>query len=429
MKKNEPNSFSGRPGPLNSAGLDHGMSQVSLVETALSPLDYHPETPICHVSDFFYTDRERKKRKGSVTVNAPGGLSPTDELTLYGLLAITFADSRPVLELTATPHFFCRQLGLPIGGDHYDRLRESIHRLSLVHYHNSAWWDRLKSEHRDIGFHFLSHDLPSKSNDAARAREPWTIIWNPLFFRLVLQSQGFIWFDFATYRELKQPAARRGFLLLQKIYHHREISPRFDLRSFAVNQLGYSPSLELKSIRQKLCKVIEIWQELGIVARNMNMELFFQKESPGKWSLCLPRGERFDQRPSRPWVQPKQPQEHPAWEILEELGLSPSEIGLIFEKHSEQMIYVTRAAILARSFSAKSTDRRSRFYQLLEQTRDEKNELIAAWPVHQLYLNQKNHQENDQASSTPTTTSDQPPGKQQVFHFPPFQDWLKGEDK
>jgi len=428
MKKNEPNPSSGRPGPLKSAGLDHGMSQVSLVETALSPLDYHPDKPICHVSDFFYTDNKRKRRKGSVTVNAPSGLSPTDELTLYGLLAITFADSRPVLELTATPHFFCRQLGLPVGGDHYDRLRDSIRRLSLVHYHNSAWWDRQKSEHRDIGFHFLSHDLPSKSNDSKRAKEPWTIIWNPLFFRLVLQSQGFIWFDFETYRDLKQPAARRGFLLLQKIFHHREISPRFDLHSFAVNQLGYAPSLELKSIRQKLCKVIEIWQELGIVASDMDLELFFRKESPGKWSLCLPRGERFVNKQSRPWVQPKQPREHPAWEILEELGLSPSEIEMIFEKHLDQMIYVTRAAILARSFSAKSIDRRSRFFQLLEQTRDEQNELITAWPLHQMYMNQKNDLGNCVASTT-LPNSYQSTEKQQVFPFSHFQEWLRGEEE
>ncbi len=427
MKKDKQELSISRPGPLKSAGLDHGMSQVSLVETALSPLDYQPDTPIRHVSDYFYIDRERKRRKASVVVSAPGGLSPTDELTLYGLLAITFADAKPVLELTATPHFLCRQLGLPVGGDHYDRLRESIHRLSLVHYHNTAWWDRQKSEHRDIGFHFLSHDLPTKVNEKVRAKEPWTIIWNPLFFRLLVHSQGFVWFDFVTYRDLKQPAARRGFLLLQKIFHHRETTPRFDLRSFAVHQLGYSPNLELKSIRQKICKIIEIWQDLGIVAKNSDMELFFQKESPGKWSLCLPRGERFEQKNHRPWLYTKQPQEHPAWDLLTELGLTPHEINLIFANYSEQIIYVTRAAILARTYSSKSKDRRSRFYQLLNQNHDEKNDLILSWPLHQLYLNQKHGAKNDHSVEVSGITQDNE--IQQLFHFPPFQEWLKGENE
>ena len=433
MNNHEKKRETEREKPLSSVGLNHGMSQVSLVETALSPLDYAPDTPIKHVSDFFYTTKERKRRKGQVTVNAPGGLSPTDELTLYGLLAITFADTRPVLELTATPHFLCRQLGLPIGGDHYKRLRESIHRLSLVHYHNSAWWDRQRSEHRDIGFHFLSHDLPSENRDSERGREPWSIVWNPLFFRLVLQSQGFIWFDFATYRDLKQPAARRGFLLLQKIFHHSDISPRFDLHSFAVNQLGYSPKLELKSIRQKLKKVIEIWQELGIVARDMDHELFFRKESPGRWTLCLPRGPRFDEQTVRPRVKPLHPEDHPTWEILLQLGLTHQEILTVFDKHHEQMIYVTRAAIMARTSQNRvepDIDPKVRFFKILENAQTNFEELLPSWTIHELYESQKTESQETKKIDHQLIDDDKNAGSskiQQVFNFPPFQDWLRGD--
>jgi hypothetical protein len=421
-----------RERPLSSIGLNHGMSQVSLVETALSPLDYVPDTPVRHVSEFLYSDNERRRRKGQVTVNAVGGLSPTDELTLYGLLAITFADRKPVLELTATPHFLSRQLGLPIGGDHYKRLRESIHRLSLVHYHNTAWWDRQRSVHRDVGFHFLSHDLPAENNQLDRGREPWTIVWNPLFFRLVLHSQGFIWFDFTTYRELKQPAARRGFLLLQKIFHHSPTSPRYDLRSFAVNQLGYSPSLELKSIRQKVKKIIEIWQELEVVSNDIDLEHFFRKEGPGEWTLCLPRGNRFENRTSNPIKKAIDPKDHPAWEILQQIGLTPQEIQAVFLSHSEQMIYVSRAAILARSGhhlkGQAENDAKARFYRILESSQESIEELTPSWPIHQLYESRKNQALTETCSENLNHSKNRnTPQKQKFFHFPPFQEWIQGE--
>ena len=52
--------------PLARMGLDHGMSQVSLVETALSPLDYQPGTPLRHVSEYVYYDSQRQRRTGEL---------------------------------------------------------------------------------------------------------------------------------------------------------------------------------------------------------------------------------------------------------------------------------------------------------------------------------------------------------------------------
>ena len=103
------------------------------------------------------------------------------------------------------------------------------------------------------------------------------------------------------------------------------------------------------------------------------------------------------------------------------------EINLIFANYSEQIIYVTRAAILARTYSSKSKDRRSRFYQLLNQNHDEKNDLILSWPLHQLYLNQKHGAKNDHIVEVSGITKDNE--IQQLFHFPPFQEWLKGENE
>lgn len=442
--------LTGRPGPLSEAGLEHGMSQVSIVETALSPLDYQPGTTLKHTSEFVYFTSDRKRHAGQVTVTAPEGLSPTDELILYGLLAITFADRSPVLELTATPHFLSRQLGLPIGGAHYKRLRESINRLSTVHYRNSAWWDRRRGQHRDVGFHFLSHDLPAESLAGERSREPWTLVWDPLFFRQMIHSQGFVWFDFETYRALKQPAARRGFLLLQKIFHHRDLSPKFDLRSFAVNQLGYSPTLEMKSIRQKIKKMIENWQALGVVADDIDPDLFFEKNGPGQWNICLPRGPRFENAGNpRPWTRPNNPQDHPAYELLQQIGLTHEEIQNVFRQHQDQMIYVTRAALLSRLPipTSKRNDPKKHFFDLLKRAGENfLAEEQGPWHAREVYESRLT--EAKKAWELEQTDQTRPPEKtkpkrarktnvakeintgrdiQGVFHFPPFQEWLTGD--
>ncbi len=425
--------------PLAPMGLDHGMSQVSLVETALSPLDYQPGTPLRHVSEFVYYDSQRQRRTGTVTVKAPGGLSPTDELVLYGMLAITFADPKPVPELTATPHYLCRQLGLPIGGDHYDRLRESVHRLSEAVYRNSAWWDRQRGQHRDVGFHFLSHDLPAagESRPDDQKREPWTILWDPLFFRLMDSSRGFVWFDFETFRALKNPAARRGYLLLRKIFHHRETSPRFDMRSFATQQLGYATGLEPKSIRQKLKGLIATWQEQGIVDPDADPETFFERRGPGQWTLILRRGPRFAEPADRPVLPATRAADHPSYEILSHLELTHQEIVEIQARYRDHLVYVVRAAQLAQSIrrqTGHTEEARTIFREYLERIDTQPEEATAEIErsrSRQVYLRRKQEAEAEWASRAqlPEQADESIADAvfRHTFEFPDFETWQAGE--
>lgn len=426
--------------PLARMGLDHGMSQVSLVETALSPLDYQPGTPLRHVSEFVYYDSQRQRRTGTVTVKAPGGLSPTDELVLYGMLAITFADSRPVGELTATPHYLCRQLGLPVGGDHYERLRESLHRLSEVVYRNSAWWDRQRGQHRDVGFHFLSHDLPSSGETRPddQKREPWTILWDPLFFRLMDSSRGFVWFDFETFRALKNPAARRGYLLLRKIFHHRETTPRFDMRAFATQQLGYSAGLEPKSIRQKLKGLIATWQEQGIVDPAADPESFFERRGPGQWTLILRRGPRFADPSARPMLPATRAADHPSYEILSHLELTHQEIVEIQTRYRDNLVFVVRAAQLAQSVQRQTGDApgaRSLFREYLERIDAHAEDATAEFERNrsrQIYDRRKKEAEAEWASRAQLPEHADESIEEAVFRhtfeFPDFETWQAGEE-
>jgi len=89
--------------------LSWGLAPLPLVETALSPLDFQPGVALDHHGRFEYHDLHQRRPDGAVTLRAPGGLSPTDELVLYGLLAITFADPAPTPELAGTPDYLCRR--------------------------------------------------------------------------------------------------------------------------------------------------------------------------------------------------------------------------------------------------------------------------------------------------------------------------------
>ena len=90
-----------------------GMGQLTVVEHSLCPLD--PDKSLSeglrHQGSYFYTDKNRHARKAKVQVYCPLGLSASDELYLWGLLALTLGEPSCDGQLHATPHFVLRQLG------------------------------------------------------------------------------------------------------------------------------------------------------------------------------------------------------------------------------------------------------------------------------------------------------------------------------
>ena len=91
-----------------------GWGQLTLVEHSLCPLDPRASLVenLVHEAGYFFMDAGRRWRKSNATITCPLGLSANDELYLWGLLALTFADPDPDGELHATPHFCLRRLGL-----------------------------------------------------------------------------------------------------------------------------------------------------------------------------------------------------------------------------------------------------------------------------------------------------------------------------
>ncbi len=117
-----------------------GLAQQTLVEHALCPLDASQalQAGSLHQVRYDFTDRHRNRKTATANVACPFGLSPNDELYLYGLLALTFAQPEPSADFYATSHWCLRQLGLIEAGqeqgNRYQLFRDAIRRLSGVVY-------------------------------------------------------------------------------------------------------------------------------------------------------------------------------------------------------------------------------------------------------------------------------------------------------
>ena len=178
-------------------------------------------------------------RKPGVRIACPDGLSPTDEFYLWGLLSLTFSQPKPSPDFYATPYYCLRQLGCidqkeaRTGGKRFALFRNAISRLSAVSYRNDRFYDPVRGEHRQVGFGFLSYSLPV---DPGSSRA-WRFAWDPIFFEFCSAAAGSLRFDLDVYRTL-DPASRRLYLLLKKIFWRCDASPNFELRDLTVNVLG-----------------------------------------------------------------------------------------------------------------------------------------------------------------------------------------------
>ena len=281
-----------------------GCGQLTLVEHALCPLSQLENSTgvSVHRTGFQFMDQSGKRQTATATVTAAFGLRPIDELFLWGMLGLTLAQPELSFELSATPHFILKSLGCidaasDRGGSAYRAFRDSLRRLSAVTYQCDAFYDPARSEHRETAFGFLSYSLPL---DPASNRA-WRILWDPLFLEYCSNSRGCLSFDMATYREL-DPAARRLQLFLSKIFWRRQWTHWIDLRSLAVNVLGFSPSIATRNLKQKVKRAILRLGDYRVVdlSHGTSTRHLFVDRDDGSCVLRLKRGETLRQRSRKP---------------------------------------------------------------------------------------------------------------------------------
>lgn len=265
------------------------MGQLSLVEHSLCPLDRATKHNLVHAVEYHYSDAHRRRQTAQVRVFAPLGLSPMDELYLWGLLALTLGQPKSDGILTATPHWCLTQLGLidagtRRGGRQYQEFSAALQRLSVVKYLSDACYDPSRGEYRQVSFGFLSYSLPAHP-DSSRA---WTICWDRVFWELVQATGGGMRFDLELYRSL-DAAARRLLLVILKVGYRPGRLPVFELRHLAVDVLGLSPSLAIRDMKVKVQRTLHRLTEVGVIQHS-----HISRSRPGAFSVAFDRGDRLD---------------------------------------------------------------------------------------------------------------------------------------
>lgn len=305
-----------------------GIGQLTLAEHSLCPLHtaVSLQPHLVHETEFFYMGSGRQVCKGHARVSCPLGLLANDELFLWGLLGLTLAQPKADGQLYATPHYCLRQLGLidqksRRGGRQYRQFADALERLSVVSYQNDAFYDPLRKEHRKVSFRFLSYSLPM---DPGSTRV-WRIVWDPLFFELIQPTGGHLVFDLEAYRGL-DPASRRLFLLLSKMFWRRTTTPRFELRHLGVDVLGFSPELADSELRKKLTRCIDRLAQIGAVETSDGLFQSAQRHC----TLRLTRGPYF--RRERRRDTPLSVQESALFEPLRTIGFEERSIAWLLRE-------------------------------------------------------------------------------------------------
>lgn len=256
--------------PLQNSGISRpaGFGQLSLIEHALCPLDRQMSLAenLVHRAEYRYSDAKRIRRTAKARVFCPLGLSASDELYLWGLMALTLSQPEDRNDLVATPHWCLKQLGIVDtgsnrGGEQYRLFRDALRRLSVSSYICNAFYDPVRSEHREVSFHFFSYSLPI---DLASSRA-WKISWDSTFLELAKHGASHLRFDLELYRQL-DPASRRLFLFVSKIFYRRAVLPQFDLRYLAVEVLGFSSRVATRDLRMKVSRSLKRLDEAGVVS-------------------------------------------------------------------------------------------------------------------------------------------------------------------
>jgi hypothetical protein len=152
-----------------------------------------------------------------------------------------------------------------------------------------------------------------------------------VFFEYTKAIGGYLRFDLDVYRRL-DPAARRLFLFLAKIFSRRPTTPRLDLRHLGENLIGFSPTLDVRDMKIKVARAVERLTDLGVVHRGPGL---CEKHGKGSYSLVLVRGGYFS---SRERSRAQHARESPLFEPLREIGFDEATAVRLVRKHPARIL-------------------------------------------------------------------------------------------
>lgn len=332
--------------------LRTGLAQLSLVEHALCQLDTRESLRPAQrfETGFFYSDDVGERQFAEVLVGAAFGFSPADEYYLWGLLALTFNQPNPSRVFHATPYYCLRKLGLGDSGKHYAEFRGALTRIAGLSYTCSAFYDPIRKERRRVGFQFLSYSLPL-SDDSSRA---WEFTWNEAFVEHCAATGGKLFFELTgrTYRQL-DPASRRLYLVLHKMFWRKKQSPYYELRHLATQVLGFSPSRPTYKLKHDVTRCVERLLTAGLLVlpdgMNQPSELF-SKRSKGRYTIQFHRGPYFEHTRQTEQSSNNEPllTDSPLYDPLRALGFEERMIRWILGRFKQSRVQLWADVTLAK---------------------------------------------------------------------------------
>jgi hypothetical protein len=330
-----------------------GIAQLSLLETALWPLDGTRRRSTEHRTTYVFGSGH-DQRQAQVTVRSALGLQPIDEYVLWGLLGASLDRHEDTdATLVATPHWMLKRLALRTGGSQYAELRDSLLRLSTASYQNTAFYNPETQAHEYASFQFLSFLLPTVGGlggivDNDRC---WRIEWNPAFFRFSKLTGGSLLFDLDLYRQLT-PATRRLFLKLKdRFWRTKRVFLNVD--DLTINGLGFSAERPLKKRKFDLTRCLEellTHRVIELGRGQTDVKELFLKRSKGCYVVVCYEGEYFRQpQAARTQSQQNAIQTDPLFEPLQKLNMDAATIRRLFGEHPRgrirQWLTITEAAL------------------------------------------------------------------------------------
>lgn len=329
-----------------------GIAQLSLLETALWPLQGGKLEQGTFATDYGYTTPAGRKT-ATVTVRAPCGFQAYDELVLWGLLGATLGrqDGEPVL--LATPYWMLKHLGFETGGFQYAQLKESLLRLALTSYQNTAFYNPQSGEREFAAFQFLSILLPTVGGvgETVDTERCWRIEWNAPFFRFCKATGGNLLFDIDLYRKLS-PASRRLFLKLKdRFWRSKRVFLNVD--DLTINGLGFAAHRPLRKRKFDLTTCIRELLEYQIIELGRGQtdpKELFQKRGKGSYVVVFYEGEYF-RRPQaeRTVRQKKAILDDPLYRPLRTIGVDGPGIARLLKDYSrgiiQRWVRITDAAL------------------------------------------------------------------------------------
>lgn len=318
-----------------------GIAQLSLLETALWPLQGGKLPSSKFETEYSYST-PASRTTASVTVRAASGLQATDELILWGLLGATLSRQGAEPVLLATPYWMLRHLGLETGGFQYGQLRESLLRLAVTSYQNTAFYNPQTQEHEYAAFQFLSMLLPTVGGvgETVDNDRCWRIEWNPAFYRFCKATGGNLLFDLDLYRQLS-PASRRLFLKLKdRFWRTKRVF--MNANDLTINGLGFSASRPLAKRKFDLLNCIRElleYQVLCLGRGQTDPKELFLKRGKGSYVVVFYEGEYFRLPPAERTIRQKNAiLDDPLHEPLQNIGVDGPGIRRLLKEHTRSLI-------------------------------------------------------------------------------------------